>query len=67
MASAERSHSRVNSPIDLIEQIASDNDWATERTAYVLRVRQLAVAICKQYAAEEEATAAAERAKEDEI
>ena len=33
MASAESSHSRVNSPIDLIEQIANDNDWATERTS----------------------------------
>jgi len=33
MASAELSHSRVHSPIDLIEQIASDNDWATERTS----------------------------------
>lgn len=33
MASVESSHSRVNSPIDLIEQIASDNDWATERTS----------------------------------
>jgi hypothetical protein len=33
MASAERSHSRVNSPIDLIEQIANGNDWATERTS----------------------------------
>ena len=33
MASAELSHSRVNSPIDLIEQIANDNDWATERTS----------------------------------
>ena len=33
MASAELSHSRGNSPIDLIEQIASDNDWATERTS----------------------------------
>ena len=32
MASAELSHSRVNSPIDLIEQIANSNDWATERT-----------------------------------
>ena len=31
MASAELSHSRVNSPIDLIEQIANGNDWATER------------------------------------
>ena len=33
----------------------------------MLRVRQLAVAICKQYAAEEEAAAAAERAKDDEF
>ena len=33
MASAERSHSRVNSPIDLIEQIANGNDWATERAS----------------------------------
>jgi hypothetical protein len=32
MASAELSHSRMNSPIDLIEQIANSNDWATERT-----------------------------------
>lgn len=33
MASAELSHSRVNSPIDLIEQIANSNDWATDRTS----------------------------------
>jgi hypothetical protein len=33
MASAELSHSRVNSPIDLIEQIANGNDWATERAS----------------------------------
>jgi hypothetical protein len=33
MASAELSHSRVNSPIDLIEQIASSNDWATDRAS----------------------------------
>ena len=33
MASAELSHSRVNSPIDLIEQIAHSNDWATERAS----------------------------------
>jgi len=33
MASAELSHSRVNSPIDLIEQIANGNDWATERSS----------------------------------
>ena len=33
MASAELNHSRVNSPIDLIEQIANGNDWATERSS----------------------------------
>ena len=33
MASAELSHSRVSSPIDLIEQIANSNDWATERAS----------------------------------
>src|SRR4029079_11520884 len=33
MASAELSHSRVNSPIDLMEQIANGNDWATERSS----------------------------------
>ena len=33
MASAELSHSRVNNPIDLVEQIAGSNDWATERTS----------------------------------
>ena len=38
---------------------SSGSIGVTERTAYVLRVRQLAVAICKQYAAEEEAAAAA--------
>ena len=38
----------------------------TERTAYVLRVRQLAVAICKQYAEQEEAAAAAAQ-KDDEF
>jgi glycyl-tRNA synthetase alpha chain len=37
----------------------------TERTSYALRVRQLAVSICKQYAAEEEALAAAQPATED--
>jgi glycyl-tRNA synthetase alpha subunit len=46
---------------------SSGSIGVTERTAYVLRVRQLAVAICQQYAAEEEAAAAAERAKEDEL
>lgn len=46
---------------------SSGSIGVTERTAYILRVRQLAVAICKQYAAEEEAAAAAERAKEEEL
>ena len=45
---------------------SSGSVGVTERTAYVLRVRQLAVAICKQYAAEEEAVAAA-RASDDEF
>ena len=31
---------------------SSGSVGVTERTAYILRVRQLAVAICKQYAAE---------------
>ena len=43
---------------------SSGSIGVTERTAYVLRVRQLAVAICKQYAAEEEDVAAAARARE---
>jgi glycyl-tRNA synthetase alpha chain len=38
---------------------SSGSIGVTERTAYVLRVRQLAVGICKQYAAEEDAQAAA--------
>ncbi len=38
---------------------SSGSIGVTERTAYILRVRQLAVAICKQYAAEAEAEAAA--------
>ena len=38
---------------------SSGSVGVTERTAYILRVRQLAVAICKQYAAEMEAEAAA--------
>jgi glycyl-tRNA synthetase alpha chain len=46
---------------------SSGSIGVTERTAYTLRVRQLAVAICRQYAAEEDALAAAERAKEEEI
>jgi glycyl-tRNA synthetase alpha subunit len=37
----------------------------TERTAYVLRVRQLAVAICKQYAAEEDAAMATEQVADE--
>ena len=44
---------------------SSGSVGVTERTAYTLRVRQLAVAICKQYAEQEEATAAAERTDED--
>jgi glycyl-tRNA synthetase alpha chain len=35
---------------------SSGSVGVTERTAYVLRVRQLAVAICRQYAEQEEAT-----------
>lgn len=46
---------------------SSGSIGVTERTAYVLRVRQLAVAICKQYALEEEAAVAAERVDEEEI
>jgi glycyl-tRNA synthetase alpha chain len=46
---------------------SSGSIGVTERTAYVLRVRQLAVAICKQYAAAEEAAAAAAQAQEDEL
>ncbi len=45
---------------------SSGSIGVTERTAYVLRVRQLAVAICKQYALEEEAAVAAERVNEEE-
>ena len=33
MAIAEMSHSRVSNPIDLLEEIATRNDWATERTS----------------------------------
>ena len=46
---------------------SSGSIGVSERTAHVLRVRQLAVAICKQYAAEEEAAAAATREPEDEM
>ena len=46
---------------------SSGSIGVTERTAYILRVRQLAVAICKQYAQEEEAAVAAERINEEEI
>jgi glycyl-tRNA synthetase alpha chain len=45
---------------------SSGSVGVTERTAYILRIRQLAVAICKQYAAEAEAEAAAARAAEEE-
>ena len=43
---------------------SSGSVGVTERTAYILRVRQLAVAICKAYASEAEATAAAAAAAE---
>ena len=33
MASAELSSSRTYTPIDLIEQIAAGNDWATDRSS----------------------------------
>jgi glycyl-tRNA synthetase alpha chain len=46
---------------------SSGSIGVTERTAYVLRVRQLAVAVCKQYASEEEAIAAAARSREEEF
>jgi len=45
---------------------SSGSIGVSERTAYVLRVRHLAVAICKQYAAEEDVLAAAEQ-KADEL
>jgi glycyl-tRNA synthetase alpha chain len=44
---------------------SSGSVGVTERTAYILRVRQLAVAICQRYAAEAEAEAAATQAAED--
>jgi glycyl-tRNA synthetase alpha chain len=46
---------------------SSGSIGVTERTAYVLRVRQLAVAICQQYAKEEETAAAAARDAEEEL
>ena len=46
---------------------SSGSVGVSERTAYILRVRQLAVAICKQYASEEEAVAASERDESDEF
>ena len=33
MAIAELSHERVSNPVDLVEDIAARNDWATERTS----------------------------------
>jgi glycyl-tRNA synthetase alpha chain len=44
---------------------SSGSIGVTERTAYVLRVRQLAVAICKQYAAEEAANAVTQASEEE--
>jgi glycyl-tRNA synthetase alpha chain len=44
---------------------SSGSIGVTERTAYVLRVRQLAVAICRQYAAEEEAAVATQPADDE--
>jgi glycyl-tRNA synthetase alpha chain len=44
---------------------SSGSIGVTERTAYVLRVRQLAVAICKEYADQEEALAAAAQKDDD--
>lgn len=44
---------------------SSGSVGVSERTAYVLRVRRLAVAVCQQYASGEEAAAAAERKDED--
>jgi len=32
MAIAEISRSRISNPIDLVEEIATRNDWACERT-----------------------------------
>jgi glycyl-tRNA synthetase alpha chain len=46
---------------------SSGSVGVTERTAYILRVRQLAVGICKQYATEEEAAAAALRMEEEAV
>lgn len=44
---------------------SSGSVGVTERTAYILRVRQLAVAICQQYAEQEEADAARQRVAEE--
>lgn len=33
MATAEAGYTRVTNPIDLIEQLAADNDWATDRSS----------------------------------
>ena len=46
---------------------SSGSIGVTERTAYILRVRQHAVAICQRYAAEEDRIAAEARAKEEEL
>lgn len=44
---------------------SSGSVGVTERTAYILRVRHLAVAICKQYAEQEEADAARRRVADE--
>jgi glycyl-tRNA synthetase alpha chain len=44
---------------------SSGSVGVTERTAYILRVRQLAVAICRQYAEQEEQDAERLRAAEE--
>jgi glycyl-tRNA synthetase alpha chain len=43
---------------------SSGSVGVTERTAYILRVRQLSVGICRQYAEQAEAEAAQARADE---
>ncbi|MFN2444257.1 MAG: glycine--tRNA ligase subunit alpha [Vicinamibacterales bacterium] len=44
---------------------SSGSVGVSERTTYILRVRQLAVTICREYAAQAEAQAAAEHVEED--
>ena len=40
-------------PGDTIDQTIARVAGVTERTAYILRVRHLAIAICKEYAAQQ--------------